>query len=342
MSEQESNTSDIPSTSRLQLPDLIAAERAVAAIMTGVKNYPVFPPDHASTIKMIQGVLRTINQFGENYGSLDFEVGRQNLLYNDKSIYEGPASEENPAYVLQRSGISRFEFLPGIVEEELVSFFQVYNHYRVIADEPDDDLVSALWRTELPHIFYEASYELWSDSETALELENLAAVDPNGWRDEVLKSPGRGWETLRPASDSEDYRRISLALAPDPEELRILSEAEEEKLAEMVREELTGGSSEKAVRLLLILLEWEKDPQAHETVLGYLQETYLDYMLQKSFRRAYFILDNIRLEFPVTREAKPWAVAAYKNFYAAIIKPEDSGPGGGSWCRIRRVERHGD
>jgi|GEM_PF-5827208 len=323
MSEQESNATESPPPSPLNTSEAKDAERAVAAIMTGVKNYAVFPPDHASTVNLIQGILRAVHQFSEKYGSLGFEVERNSLFFREKSVYDGPASDDNPAFVLYRAGISRFEFQPGLEEEELVTFFQVYNHYRVIADEPDDDLVSALWRVGLPHIFYEASYELWSDAETALDLDNMATVDPaERGGPEVVESPGQGWEALRPASDSDEYVRLSLALTPEGREFPEFSGPEEEKLAEMAGEELAVGGSEGAVRLVFFLLEQESEPQGHEAALGFLQETFLNYFLQHNFRRAYFILDNIRKNFLAARESKTWALPAYKKFYAAIIRPE--------------------
>ena len=304
-------------------PEVALAEKAVSAIMTGIKNFGVFPPEHASTVNMLQGVLRGVNQFGEKYGSLAFDVDRLGLLYQGKTIYEGAAGEDNPAFVLFRSGISRFEFAPGLDDGELIKFFQLYNHYRVMADEPDDDLVSALWRAGLPHIFYEASYELWSEAETAVDYEALAAVDPAAPAGpEVAPRPGKGWEALRLESTGDNYRKVSLALLPNLNDFCTLTTAEQESLLAMVAEDTASGGSEAAVRLVFMLLAQEKEAPVHEVALGFLQEVYLNFLASRSFQRAFFILDNVRKEALAAREGKGWAMGAFQKFYAAVLQPE--------------------
>jgi hypothetical protein len=313
----------VPPAAGLKSAEILAAEKAVAAIMTGVKNFGVFAPEHASTINMLQGVLRAITQYGEIFGSLIFEVERQSLVFQGKPIYEGPPGDDNPAFVLFRAGISRFEFAPGLEENEVVRFFEIYNHYRVMADEPDDDLVSALWRAGLPHIFYEASYELWSEAETAVDYDALSALAPaDSDGPEVTARPGKGWEALRVESSSDNYRKVSLALLPNLNEYCALSQAEQETLLAMVAEDTPAGGSEAAVRLMFMLLARESAAPVHEAALGFLQEVYLNFLANRAFQRAYFILDNIRKEAMVAKESKPWALPAFEKFYGVVLQPE--------------------
>lgn len=312
-----------PAVTGLKSPEIIAAEKAVAAIMTGVKNFGVFASEHTSTINMLQGVLRAINQYNEKYGSLIFEVERQSLIFQGKSIYEGPPGDDNPAFALFRAGISRFEFAPGLEEREVVDFFQIYNHYRVVADEPDDDLVSALWRAGLPHIFYEASYELWSESETAVDYDSLSALDPADQSGpEVTPRPGRGWEALRVDSSSDNHRKVSLALLPNLNDFCVLTQAEQEAMTGMVVEDSQAGGSEAAVRLMFILLARENEAPVHEAALGFIQEVYLGFLNGRAFQKAFFILDNIRKEAMAAEATKPWALPAYKKFYGTVLEPE--------------------
>ena len=304
-------------------PEYTAAEKAVAAIMTGVKNFGVFPPEHASTIGMLQGVLRTLRQFWERYGTLAFEVEKQSLVHQGKAVYDGPAGDDNPAYVLHRAGISRFEFAPGLEERELTSFFLLYTHFRVEADEPDDDLVSALWRAGLPHIFYEASYELWSESETSVDYDSMEAVNPDSPPGpEVTARPGKGWAALRLESTSDNYRKVSLALFPTVNAYCTLNPDEQAALARLVTEESSDGDSEAAVRLMFILLNRESEVSVLEGALGFLQEVYLDFLANRAFQRALFVLENIRKEALLARESKPQVLSAYKNFYSTVMRPE--------------------
>ncbi len=323
MSEQEKSVAPGSSPSRAATPEVPAAERAVAAIMTGIKNYAVFPPEHASTVNMIQTVLRTVNDFTGRFGGLGFEVERQSLSFQGKILHDGPPSDENPAFVLHRAGISRFEFLSGLVEPELITFFQLYNHYRIVGDEAEDDLVSALWRAGLPHIFYKASYELWSDAANLLDLEHLQPVAPAGeGAAELVSRPGGGWESRRPAPAGEESQQLGQSLADEEPGRWALTSEEGEVLAEQVRREKAEGGLADSVRLMYFLLVEAEEPAGCESILGFLQDIYLNFLSQRRFRQAGFILEHLRRSFQADRAKKPWALPCYQKFYASLIKPE--------------------
>lgn len=307
----------------LKPPEPGAVEKAVAAIMTGLKNFGALPPEHPRSSMQLQGVLRPLSLFWEKYGTLSFTVEKQGLLFQRKSIYDGPASDDNPAFVLSRAGIGRCEFAPGLEEEELRTFFQLYGQYRVVTDEADDDLASALWRARLPHIVSEASCELWPEEETTLAVEALAAVAPEDQgAPEVTTRPGRGWEALRLDSSGDNYRKVSLALVPNVSASCALTQPEQEALLGLMAEDNQAGDSEAAVRLLFILLGRESEAAVYDAALGFLQEVYLNYLDSEAFQRAFFVLDHIRKEAGVARESKPWALPLYRKFYGAVLRPE--------------------
>jgi hypothetical protein len=304
-----------------------AAEKVINIIMAGMKSYPVFPPDHPSTVKLLQGVRQTVARFNEKFGDLCFEVGRQQIYYDGKPIFTGEAGEDNPAQVFYRDGIRWFSFLTGADEAEFASLFKIYNHYRVIPDEPEDDLVTALWRAELPHILYEASYELW-ESEPLTDPSQFEPAAPGRWGGEepeagakACPADARGWEGLRPEAD-EEIQKMSLALTQGDQGLWAFSAEEQNSLKSLIKEGREYDSSEAAIRLMFLVLRNEEEPQIYESILNYLKEEFRSSLSGRNYRRSYFILDNVRKIEELRAAAGPWVVPVHNRFQAEIIRPE--------------------
>lgn len=305
-----------------------AAEKVINIIMAGMKNYPVFPPDHPSTDRLLQGVRQAVAGFSEKFGDLCFEVGRQQILYDEKPVFSGESGDDNPAQVFYRDGIRWFSFLDGVTETELAALFKIFNHYRVIPDEPEDDLVTALWRAELPHILYEATYELW-DSEpltdpgqyepTAPESSSGGAPGAGG---KVISGDARGWDELRPDTDAEDYQQMSIATTHGEHGLWELTAEEQLALGRLIKEGQEYDSSEAAIRLMFLVLRKEEEPQVYESILSYLKEEFRSSLVSRNYRRSYFILDNVRKLEELPAAVKPWMVPIHNHFQAEIIRPE--------------------
>lgn len=164
--EEDSSSSELPAVERK------AAEEATYAFLMAVRNYALFPPEHASTRNMLAGLTLTINNFTKTYGELRLEIEKNRILYDDEKIYEELDPDENPAFIFFRDGIRILEFLEGMESRELVAFFKIVDHFKIITEEPDGDLVTDLWSADLEHINYEASDELW-EAEPVLEFSLL-------------------------------------------------------------------------------------------------------------------------------------------------------------------------
>jgi len=300
--------------------EMAAAETAANTIIGGLKNYGIFPPDHASTVMLLNGVQQTVSRFIEKYGDLSFEVERQRLVYREKPMCEGEASVDNPVFILYRDGIRWFEFLAGIQEPELATFSRIFNHYRVIPEEPEDDLVTALWRANLLHIRYEASYEFW-DNEPVMDLEAFQPVD-QVQPDEEDSAERNGWESVRPESSTEEYQKMSLSLAEGGADLWNMTLDEQQALAQLVSADLTSDKSEVALQLMFVVLRCEEEPEVYESIVNYLHEEFRLALDGRNFRQAYFILDNMRQTAKLLASARPWIAALHSRFLADIIRPE--------------------
>jgi len=158
--------------SELPAIELKAAEETTFALLMSIRNYGLFPPGHASTTNMLAGLTNTINLFTKEYGELRLEIEKNRILYGGEKVYEEANHDENPSFIFFRDGVRVLEFLEGLESYEIVSFFNIVDHYKIITEEPDGDLVTDLWSADFPHINYESSDELW-EAEPVLEFSLL-------------------------------------------------------------------------------------------------------------------------------------------------------------------------
>jgi len=300
--------------------EMSAAEKVINSIMTGMKNYPVFPAEHTSTASLLNGVKQAVARFTEEYGELGFEVTQKQILYADIPVYSGEASADNPAHIFYRDGIRYFSFSPGLDEAELAVLFKLVNHYRVIPDEPEDDIVTALWRAELPHILYEASYELW-DAELQADLSLFKPTSPD-YAPDVAEPPAADtskWEKLRPGT--ADYQQVSIAETQGDQGVWDLTPEEQEYISRLIKEELEYDSSEAAVRLMFLVLRDENEAPVYEAILNYIKEEFSSSLLRRNFRRSYFILDNVRKTEELLAVKKTWIAPIHNRFQDDITRP---------------------
>jgi len=174
-----------------------------------------------------------MTEFIGQFGDLCIEIDKTKILYDEDVIYDGNTSDKNPAYVMYRDGLRWLEFVDGISREELTSLFQTFHHFRESSEEAEDDLVSALWRLDLRHIFYKASDEFWDDEPTLDFSGNdiLSAagdtycgeeVDEDQMLEAILEDRNTGRPEDAMAAREEKAKALRLLDQIDPREANIL------------------------------------------------------------------------------------------------------------------------
>lgn len=307
--------------------EVSAAERTISALIASFRSFGLFPPDHASTVKMLAGVHHAIVEFIEHFGDLCFEIDKTRILYDEHIIHDGAANDENPAYVMYRDGLRWLEFGKGVREDELKILFQTFHHYREMPDEPEDDLVSALWRLDLKHIFYKASDEFW-DVEPVLDFSifDISGKEAEAAekRQEVELTPKQddSWESLRPSEDDEQFKDLSVAFVDSAQDLWHLAPIEKTLLEEDIKECIEQESREDIIGLMLLILNKENEQEAFGTIMNYLKEELRISLISKEFSTSFYLLGNIRKIQDEHNGTKEWSEPLWEKFYGDIVKPE--------------------
>ena len=160
--------------SREGLPplELKAAQEATLAFLMAVKNYGLFPPDHISTINLMNTLSATLDSFVKKYGVLRLDIEKNLVRYEEEVVFEETNPDNNPAFIFYRDGILWLEFLPGLKPHEVLSFFRIISRFKLTQEDPEGDLVTELWGSDLHNINYQATESLW-EAEPILEFSLL-------------------------------------------------------------------------------------------------------------------------------------------------------------------------
>ncbi len=87
--------------------------------------------------------------------SLSFIVSETEIYCNESSVYkEELTAPENLAFQLFKDGIRRFEFFPGIEDEEIRQFLELLRLARTLKGD-EDDLLTLLWNQDFSFLRYE-------------------------------------------------------------------------------------------------------------------------------------------------------------------------------------------
>ncbi|MBU0673956.1 MAG: hypothetical protein KJ950_04870 [Proteobacteria bacterium] len=298
----------------------IAVQKTVAAFMAALRNYAVFPPEHPSTLNMISSIHQGLTRHLEQYETLPLRIEKEMILYGDERVFDGADSDENPVLILYRDGIRHLEISKGIDLAELLTFFKIFSHYRVLTEESEDDLVTALWRADLQHIHYQAADELW-DEEPVLDFSVLQAVDPEQQEEDEPEDQTEETESdfIRPNDNQNADFTISSVTADH--ELWRISPDEKKHLDKMIRDCVAKDHSEEIVRLMLLILHIENDPQIFVAILSFLKEEFQLALAKKDFRVANILLQELTSARDKTDPSCLWAVEALELYFAGIAEP---------------------
>jgi hypothetical protein len=198
-----------------------AAEKVLTSLQLARKNYSLYPENHVNCERALEQFWLQLDNYLSSYGNLRFDLAKDKVIFQGEVMLSEPPEEGNLPFTLFRDGIQWLELQRGIDSEEVEQFLQLLNKYRILSDEPEGDLVTALWEARFPHIQYYVADMFWG-AEPEFDLTPSPGAAEEGA--EVLE------EENEKASKSECFPPI------EPAALKMTPE-EEAELREMVRME---------------------------------------------------------------------------------------------------------
>ena len=291
----------IPTNKELQ-----AVKDIIASFLVSLKNYGLYPENHNICQKCFTIVFERLKVFLNNYDRLRLDIEKERLIYKNEIVFQETAGEENLAFFLYRDGIRWVEFNKGLNREEIKGFLTIINCYKTVQEDPEGDLVTALWEAHFPSIRYKASDIYW-DSEPLLELNLLRVGD-------VISSAENVFE-------GEEKNLLSPTLRASEKGLFKLNAGEIEKLRGMIVEEENRDIVKDLLDLVSVLLKDQGYKEHLEALLQFVKDEIKVALAQENFQLAYRTISRLHKMRLTSKNKYPWVISIFNNFIKSISEP---------------------
>jgi len=294
---------------------------AVKKILTGLhharKNYSFYPDGHSICTSSLAQIHSQLTAHLAQYGNLRLDIEKDYLSFKGEILNLGVPEAGNLALFFFRDGIRWLEFMEGVSPEELDEFLKIINKYSVLSDEPDGDIVTAIWELKPPHIKYQVADLSWesgqgTDARPSFHLGPIEAVS-----------------TASLPQAHTDYPRLP---AIDQSEIMITPE-EEVMIQTMVRLEERQDPTAYLDALFDSLLAY-REKENFEIILEVLQEEFKDSLARKDFDVTLKILQSLQYIFDICQEELSWAVPIIEDCYFTISSARYLTPLQAVWSQI--------
>ena len=294
-----------------------AAKNVVVTLLLAKKNFSLYPEGHISIINSVNQFYKQLDAYLQKYGDLRFDIEKDQLLSQGEVIYSGPMEEGALPFTLFRDGIRWLEFMVGIDSPELMDFLKIIIKYTTLSDEPEGDIVTAFWETQLPHIRYEIADFFWG-----------AEQEPDVMPTPDLDDKDRA---LRKEIKSVDWKPL-----PDPpidQASIVLTPEERGTIRDMVEVEEKGDPTGYLDALLDSLLQ-DREQDNFEIILEVLEEEFKGSLPRKDFDVALKILNSLQYVLDKCSAEIPWAVPLLEDFVLTVSSSQSLGPLQEVWANI--------
>lgn len=176
---------------------MAAPDDAIESVRSGMalfalaaKNAALYPASNQIRQQALQNFKTWLDSFLLEYEKLPLLVEKDYLLVGTETVYQDKPGEQALIYPLFRDGIQWFEFNDGATADEVGRFLDLLNKFKILKEEAEDDLTTALWEADLPHIKYKTAEEFWATDPMAdiASLANLSEASEDAAAAAYIKS----------------------------------------------------------------------------------------------------------------------------------------------------------
>jgi len=268
------------------------------AFARATRSINMYARNNATLLKHLDDAQRYAEQALEAVGNLELNVRRESLSFRGMELLQDTDRENGIPFRLFREGVRRLTIETGIEKDSLCKLIEILSRPPTRGDL-DDDLVSNLWREDLPHVRYvtlDVSTVSGAESESEAEEKEKEAL-----RQDLDKLLSAIYQNM--SADGEGVKTVNIS-SDDLVALASLGEGSEQESARI------GTPTARAIFNLpaemVQALQQEVDSELDEHLL----ETTFEVMLGALFRAN------------TMEEAKP-VVEEILNLYDSMVLSRD-------------------
>ena len=172
----------VAARAEVSVDDVTPEQRVVAAAAAAwvnqfartIKTCRLYDHDNPTVVRFREELGAATSRLLAQHGAITLTFTASDILCHDVSLHPARSREDNLAMVFFRDGVRTLTFQPGFSASELESLLDIVMRSSSWKT-PDQDLVTLLWDTELPHL--ELTYVA---TEGDVEGGGEDAADPAG------------------------------------------------------------------------------------------------------------------------------------------------------------------
>lgn len=328
-SKESTGQHDTPDNTELQ-----KAKKAVQSFVSAFRVSTLYPAEHASSRKNVAKLQEDLEAFLQDYPTLRLDTARNTFYYKGAVLYDGPAEENNPAYLLTRDGLEYLEFCRGLTHPETSVLLDLLNRNRNPFEEPEGDIVTSLWQENFAHINYQEmdifALESFQFDLSTFKMAPEKAAGTTQAPPSVFPASQTGQETgpetadLPADSQAASAAQDTLDVLPPAQGMTLVTITPEEKaaLAAQVQEQEQKNFTSDILDVLLIILVVQKNKANFLHALEFLEYQFFETLDKGDFHLTFKLLNNIQLIRNQFKEQKTWIPSLLDNFLVALSAAE--------------------
>jgi len=322
------------------------AQQVMIAFNSAFKKILLYPQDHVIFQTAVNKLIQELNQFLQQYGKLQFRIDQKRIYHREAVVHEGPLSEENLAYILFRDGIYLLEFRPAIEQWELHQFLEVLQKHQILTEDSENDIVTALWEMELPHLRYEAE-DVGFDTATEFSIPELGGLETGaadeGDYNEMVGAANAGENQAQyDANSAGTTCTDGAAAAPiDPNHqpafdwnLVEITASDHAYIQKLLTEEEEWARIEYVLYILFYILYQQKQPDDFSKVMAFLIQELKDALKNYAYESVYNTLQILNNSLYSPRSESHWSIPMLEDLFGSLSKNGFLGVLAGDWHNI--------
>jgi len=306
----------------------------IASLFLAAKNHTMYPEHHVVCKESLRSVMSHLNAFFKKHSDLKLDVEKNQLLFEEEPVYQDDPKIGEWAYPLYRDGIQWLEFQAGLELNEISEFIKIVNQYRKLQEEPNGDLVTALWEKDLPHLQYAATDILWR-ADTGKDFSTFDVTDFGELKAGSQGVEGAavlGAEGIEESKDDDmhDSAGVTGGQGKEPDvDLAVMDRTiwemtpeELQRIEEMVALEESQNTTEDVLDVLLLILMEQNEKEDFAIILEFIKEEFASTLAQVEFRIAHDFLKRLKIACQSCKAEKPWVESLLDQFLISITDIE--------------------
>ncbi len=276
--------------------EILLSRELTSTFIKAIKAFRFYPPDNLTLKGIRDQLLRKFQFFLNKYRHFVIQVGKYDLSYKGKVLYENQDIKTSLAFSLYKDGLREIRFMKHLEEWEVQGLIDILKQSEQI-NPSEDDIVTMMWERNFVHIRYLATDEF---------LEEMAVIPPDtvdAFRKNLVFKPlahhveiGLGGEGSEEGADlNEALSNVTEELSPfvSDQSVYFLTPTEAEGLRKDVEAEVDPVFASNIMDILFEILILEKEQESYPDAVRTLIKVLDEFLTRGQFVQATDLLKRV-------------------------------------------------